>query len=69
MQAVETTHRSQLQQQQVTLAADYESNKQASLRESTRLHEKELSALQSQVDQLGHDAEVLPFAAVHEPQL
>ena len=59
MQALETTHSSQLQQQQVTLAAQYEGNKQASLRESARLHEEELSALQSSVQSAQTEAEYL----------
>ena len=63
-----TVH-SQLKQQQVQLADAYKKDKEASLQESARLHEKKLNALQSRIDQLGHDAEVLPFAAVSEPQL
>ena len=55
---------SELKQQQAKLAKASKKDKKASLQESARLHEKELNALQSQVDQLGRDAEVVPFAAV-----
>lgn len=76
VQSQQESHASQLKEQQASLlllslivGANNEADKKASLRESACLHEKEVSALQSRVDQLGRDAEVLSSAAVSEPQL
>lgn len=61
VQSLRDSHNSQLKEQQEKLVRKFEADREASLLESARLHEKEVTALQSQLDQLGCDTKVLPL--------
>ena len=59
MQALQATHSSQLQQQRITLAAEFEADKKASLLKRARAYEEEVSVLQSSVQSAQTEAESL----------
>lgn len=62
IQSLRDSHSSKLEQQQ----AKFEEERKASRLKSARLREKEVTALQRRVDQLGRDTEVLPFVLAPE---